>query len=194
MFNKKIILSILILGTVASMAGAGTFAWFTDTGTSNANTFTSGTLFLNTIGVPANEGFDFGANGALVYPGAQGSKTWTVANGGTLNGKLRLTFNVATPTEGTATPVPAGSSNLNTAIHVVVKVDDAPKYTGDLAGLGLQTIIVNPINAGTSHNVKIEWNIPGETDNGIQGDSTNFVTTFNLIQLEAPDNTPAVNI
>lgn len=42
--NKKIILSILMIGTIATMAGAGTWAAFSDTGTSSGNTITAGTL------------------------------------------------------------------------------------------------------------------------------------------------------
>lgn len=44
MINKKIILSILIIGTIATIAGAGTWAAFSDAGTSSGNTITAGTL------------------------------------------------------------------------------------------------------------------------------------------------------
>ncbi|MEW6769866.1 MAG: TasA family protein [Bacillota bacterium] len=44
--KKKLLLLTLALLLVAGMAGAGTFAYFTDTETSTGNTFTAGTLDL----------------------------------------------------------------------------------------------------------------------------------------------------
>lgn len=46
MSNKKVILSIFVLGLAVTMASAGTWAWFTDTASTPASTFTSGTLDL----------------------------------------------------------------------------------------------------------------------------------------------------
>src|SRR5438309_510579 len=45
---KKILLTLLVLGAVTSTVGAGTFATFTATTTNPANTFSSGTLTMNT--------------------------------------------------------------------------------------------------------------------------------------------------
>ena len=42
--NKKIILSLAIIGAVAAIAVGGTVAYFTDTETSTGNTFTAGTI------------------------------------------------------------------------------------------------------------------------------------------------------
>jgi len=44
--NKKMLLSVLIIGVVAVSAGAGTWAFFSDTETSVSNSFTAGTLDL----------------------------------------------------------------------------------------------------------------------------------------------------
>lgn len=44
MVNKRIILSIFVLGLAVTLAGAGTWAVFQNTETSNGNTFSSGTL------------------------------------------------------------------------------------------------------------------------------------------------------
>ncbi len=46
MLNKKMLLSILIIGTVAVVAGAGTWAQFTAQDVSTGNTFTAGTMVI----------------------------------------------------------------------------------------------------------------------------------------------------
>jgi predicted ribosomally synthesized peptide with SipW-like signal peptide len=46
MVNKSIFLSLLLIGVVAASAGAGTWATFSDAGTSAGNTFTAGTMNL----------------------------------------------------------------------------------------------------------------------------------------------------
>lgn len=43
---QKVLFSLLLIGIVAAMAGAGTLAYFTDEETSTGNTFTAGTLDL----------------------------------------------------------------------------------------------------------------------------------------------------
>lgn len=44
--NKKIILSLAVIGVVAAIAVGGTIAYFTDTETSSGNTFTAGSIDL----------------------------------------------------------------------------------------------------------------------------------------------------
>jgi len=45
--NKKIILSLSVIGIVAAIAVGGTYAYFSDTETSTGNTFTAGSINLN---------------------------------------------------------------------------------------------------------------------------------------------------
>jgi len=44
--DKKILVSMMVIGLVATLAGAGLHAYFWDTGTSTGNTFSAGTLDL----------------------------------------------------------------------------------------------------------------------------------------------------
>ena len=46
---RKILTAIFVVGLVATIAGAGTFAYFSDTRSSSENTFTAGTLDLQTM-------------------------------------------------------------------------------------------------------------------------------------------------
>ena len=65
--RKKLLLLTVALFLVAGMAGAGTFAYFTDTEASTGNTFTAGTMDLK-VG-DADQGFGDGV-----------SATWTMSN------------------------------------------------------------------------------------------------------------------
>lgn len=49
--NKKVIISLVLIGVLAFGAGIGTYAWFTSNAITTANTFTAGTL---TVGLDAN--------------------------------------------------------------------------------------------------------------------------------------------
>lgn len=44
MINKRVLVSVFVLGIAVTLAGAGTWAAFQDTGASTGNTFSSGTL------------------------------------------------------------------------------------------------------------------------------------------------------
>ncbi|AKB29845.1 hypothetical protein MSSIT_3126 [Methanosarcina siciliae T4/M] len=180
MLNKRMLLSVLIIGTVAVVAGAGTWAAFSDTETSNNNTFTAGTLDL-TLGQLVTGG----VNLANIYPGANGTMAWDVENVGSINGTLSLAFDVYTPIEGTpSTITPAGNSTINEAIHVEVLAGTTSLYSGSLAGLETSTIPTTALatNVGPT-TITINWDVPIATDNGIQGDETGFDLTFTLDQV-----------
>ncbi len=51
--NKKIIISVLLIGVLAFSLGLGSYAWFTSQATSSDNTFTTGTLRLDQGGLEA---------------------------------------------------------------------------------------------------------------------------------------------
>ena len=88
MLNKKMLLSILMIGMVATVAGAGTWASFSDTGTSSGNTMTAGTLDM----VLANNNDDFSddviatwASPAGFKPGDNISSVLKFSNNGTVD-------------------------------------------------------------------------------------------------------------
>lgn len=55
---KKVLISVMAIALVAALVGVGTFAWFSDTETSAANTFTAGTLNMKIA--DNNEGWNDG--------------------------------------------------------------------------------------------------------------------------------------
>jgi len=79
---KRITLSAFTLMLVIGIVGAGTFAWFTSTETTEASTFTAGTLVLDETGFKE---FDLGDIVMNMAPGDVSDEvTITIRNDGTL--------------------------------------------------------------------------------------------------------------
>lgn len=78
--NKKILLGILMIGLISALAGAGVYAYFSDTETSTGNVFTAGTIDINidpTSGQPVTlDGF------VDLKPCQTGYTTTTITNDG----------------------------------------------------------------------------------------------------------------
>ena len=93
MLNKKMLLSLLVIGVVSVSAGAGTWAYFTDEEVTSGNTFTAGTVDLSlgtvTIEVDADN----------MKPGDSKTLTIPLSNDGTLDFDY-----VAVATTDSATP------------------------------------------------------------------------------------------
>jgi len=51
---KKVLIALMAVLITVALAGIGTYAYFSDTGTSNGNTFAAGTLDLNVDGGNTN--------------------------------------------------------------------------------------------------------------------------------------------
>lgn len=95
MLNKKMLLSLLVIGVVSVSAGAGTWAYFSDTETSSGNTFTAGTLDIE---IPNT--FNFGN----VAPGDTKTEEITIKNNGSIAAKsvfLELSVVDSEPTDDT---------------------------------------------------------------------------------------------
>lgn len=84
---KKLLYLILTLLVVVGMAGAGTFAYFSDTETSSGNTFTMGTLDFTIYDPPAAGHQVF--NISNMAPGDVKTGYIAVVNDGTLNCRWR---------------------------------------------------------------------------------------------------------
>lgn len=82
--NKKILLSLLIIGIIVSVASAGTWAYFSDAKSTQENTLTAGTLKLNE-GITQAKLF---ADAGYIIPGKSGSDYIYVQNVGTVPGNL----------------------------------------------------------------------------------------------------------
>ncbi|MEW6769865.1 MAG: TasA family protein [Bacillota bacterium] len=121
---RKILIALLGVLLVAALAGAGTFAYFSDTETSTGNTFTAGTLNLQ-VGTsdPTSAKIDsstWASNG--MKPGDTGNAaTWLVQNTGSLAGDLAIGI-------GTVT------NNENTRYEMETAAGDTSDNVGELSG------------------------------------------------------------
>ena len=95
--RSGILISLLVIGTVAMVAGAGTLAYFSDTETSTGNTFTAGTLNLQVGDAdPTDEKISI----SDLKPGDSGNAAdWTVTNTGSITGFLSISISSITNNE-----------------------------------------------------------------------------------------------
>jgi predicted ribosomally synthesized peptide with SipW-like signal peptide len=207
--NTKILLSLSVIAAVAAIAIGGTVAYFSDTETSQGNTFSAGTLNLTLDG--ANENVvKFTVTDAV--PGQSGRGTWTVRNVGSIAGYLdlesisvvdddlncnepELAAEIATYGTGNQTCGPNGGGELGANMNVTLCVDN-DYSTNPGCGAG-NTVIYNgalnriassynqnlPLaaNGGTNY-ITLDWTIPDGVGNIIQSDRATLNMTFELAQ------------
>src|SRR5665647_375627 len=178
MFNKKIILSILVVGFVCTAVGSATWASFTDTKTGTGNQITAGTLSLNVNG--ANTiitPFNF----PTIAPGFNQPETVTFANVGSIPGSLSL--NVKNKVE---TPGLDGITDLGNNLKVTIT-------SGAVTLLPTTSVnaLTNPISLGNlaatgtngdTKSIVITFSVDTAVGNNIQGDGCTFDMEYNLAQ------------
>lgn len=214
MFNKKMLLSVLIIGVVGVLAGSATWAYFQDTEVSEDNTLTAGTLDLTLTNAPFTL--------TNKQPGDSGTETQTIQNIGSLAGELDVTFSAITNTESTGDTEfeqddigGAGVGELGAVAEMLVfiDVDSSGTLTQNdiiLTSTGTGTIVTAPadpventyfatinsydsdnfdaaiasLGSTVSRDVIFKWRIPTTAGNTIQGDSVSFDVTFTLEQAD----------
>jgi predicted ribosomally synthesized peptide with SipW-like signal peptide len=202
---KKIIgLTISAILLLALVAG-GTYAYFSDTETSNDNTFTAGTLDLVNVisGTGAESTVTEQADGlndkvvfSLVEPGSSGTITWTLTDIGNVAGTLTiastLTFGQGgDPTEPEAVAEDGTPVGLDTKLMVWLTRDgtDILGATGGYVAIsGLEaildaesrTMVASPTSTPIVY--VLHWQIDTTTGNEIQGDTAEIDITFTLTQ------------
>lgn len=197
-----------MVAIVAGGAGIGTYAYFTATRTTTANSFAAGTLDLN---VDSNgnvlEPFvieNIGENGDI-----SGTKTWTVTNTGSLPGRFLVRLqNVVNSENGCndqeEMTEPACDADTVGEIGNVIElkadydgeenIANAKLNASEFTQLGSEWVALDPmiIQPGEEKEITLYW-ATGENDYGneIQSDSVQFDVNFRLIQQisgEAPSN------
>lgn len=194
--------------TVAGLAIAGTYAYFTATRTTSANRFAAGTLDL-----------DVAANGNKLEPfvienmgdnaNISGTKTWTVKNTGSLPGRLLVrlqnvinTENGCNDQEKTAEPTcadPGNEGDLGKVITLKVALDGTDKVSSTLAtdqqtkiGADWSTLPEIVLQPNEERTITTYWAADENSyGNEVQSDDVQFDVNFRLIQLingAAPSN------
>lgn len=96
--NKKLIISLVMIGILAFGAGLGTYAWFTSTATSTGNTYQSGTLAIDVDGSLENDNKFELLSADNIAPGdVIGEKTIEIDNRGSLNIAMFKRFILTAP-------------------------------------------------------------------------------------------------
>lgn len=196
--NKRILLSIVVIGVVGAAAIAGTAAYLTARRTVSTNKFSAGTLDMNvSSNGQVNEPFvieNLGENGNI-----SGTKTWTVNNTGSLPGRLLVRLSSVVNKENGCNDQEKeiessceadNDGELGGVINANVSLDGVTKATSTLATNqqnsiggtwnGLTPIILAP---GQSRTVGVDWATSEDAyGNEVQSDSVEFDMIFRLIQ------------
>lgn len=187
--SRKILIALLGVLLVAALAGAGTFAYFSDTETSTGNSFTAGTLNLRYSldgGTTWADGTNASFTLANLKPGDSGTQTFTLNNNGSLPGTLAVSaVSVANAPGATPESEPTpdnGELGANTVVTVTYNdgTTTYPLYNGSLNNL--TALNLGTLAAGGTDNLIINWEIPGTVGNEIQGDTATVGLTFTLNQ------------
>jgi len=202
--ERSILVSVLVIGVAAAMAGAGTIAYFNDTETSQGNTFTAGTLDLKVDDnddpyVAHCELTNLKPGDSTIGPGAwaPGALYWTVKNVGSLSGELTVTItNVVNYEKGQNEPEALVDSTsgenegeLGGKLRIQVWRDGIWTYEiGNInAANGAEiipgfkpSVILNP---GEETILQISWCVYSDAGNEIQSDSVEFDVVFHLDQV-----------
>ncbi len=200
---KRILYSVLSIAALAVLVGGATFAYFSDTETSNGNTFTAGTLDLLVDG-SNNNVVKF--NVTNMRPGNQPKASYLLHNNGTLKGYLDLENISVTNNEnscvepeveaGDTTCGTVGDGELQDVVNLRLFIDyggdgwistgDKVFYNGKVKNLPSHFELDESMNAGTDlHIVALFdwWSTPN--DDLAQGDTFSLDMTFELAQTAA---------
>lgn len=212
---KKILsLSIVALMVIGLVAG-GTWAFFSDTETSNDNTWTAGTL--NLVNVIAGTAVDTdvvvteqadGLNDKVVFggatpivPGNSGTIKWTLTNEGNTAGFLTIDAATTFGEGGAATEPEAVDEDgtpvgLDTGIKVWV-TKTIGETTTNILGATDAYVAMSGLAAALDAEVdvamaaadviiyELHWEVPTSVGNEIQGDTAELDITFTLNQIVA---------
>lgn len=177
--DKKILVSMMLIGLVSALSGAGLYALFSDTETSSGNYFSAGTLDLKVDDKDDPDVavyFEIGG----VKQDDSGSKDIVLSNAGSIDGAASLKFtNVVDNPGATLEPedIP-DEGELSKNIYIKIIVDGETKAEGYLSELTVP-IELGTIGAGGSLTVTISWSI-NDVDNEIMDDSVTFDILFSL--------------
>lgn len=182
--DKKILVSLLIVGLVGFALGWGTYSQFSDTETTTA-TFTAGTLNLK---VGDDDPVSWKINLTDLLPGCNGSESVVIRNIGSVNGNLSISFsNLEDKENGLTEPElvlvdtePDGELAEN--LYLKITVGGTLVYEGYASGILSGGLVDYPLNAGASVTFTVNYSIGESVGNIIQSDVVGFTITFLLEQ------------
>nr|WP_272913196.1 TasA family protein [Halapricum salinum] len=191
--RRRVLGGMATLGVAAAAAGAGTYAAFTDSESSENNQVSAGTLDLTFGG---SDGPVEAVSISNAVPGDSDTGTLTLSNDGSVNGTLDIGVAGVTSSGG-ANPDPedqTASEDTGAALEEAVDLTitlqpgsgSTTVYDGTVANLStgsLQSGI--PLDSSTSKDIEIQYTVnpkSGQADNDIQGDTLTVNFDFTLTQ------------
>jgi len=200
--NKKILISLCIIGAVAVTAVGATRALFNDTETSSGNIFTAGTLNLQ---VGSEDPTIWSYYTEDIKPGDKDKEFVSIQNTGSLDGYLHITFsnlinnemgctepegdNLDTTCDNPGEDQGELAENLDILIYLDVNSNDVFElgtdtliYQGKVRGI-LQGDLFNYYLAkASSKDFRIEWKLDSSVGNIVQSDKAGYDINFELTQ------------
>ena len=190
--NSRIILSALSIFVTLALVGGATYAYFSDSGTSNDNVFASGTFDLKlSDDTPETDQDDviasFGA--ANLGPGGcTSTQQLRVKNSGTINGDHVEIAVVNNVTDNGADSIPDMDAFLRLNVFnydgtPIVVTDSNTNLIVDLDDLetaGVDNLALTDL--GPNHNIDIQVCLDESAGNALQGDSVDSDWTITLNQ------------
>jgi len=108
---KKVLIALMAVLITVALAGIGTYAYFSDTETSNGNTFAAGTLDLTVDDQDDPDVVSLTIED--IEPGWSERYSWILKNVGTIAGQPSLEFSAITNNENTVTEPEDGAAGEN---------------------------------------------------------------------------------
>ncbi|HOS68955.1 MAG TPA: TasA family protein [Bacillota bacterium] len=165
--NKKLVISLVLIGALAFSLGLGSYAWFTSTATSSNNLFETGTLAIG-VESPLIAETEF----KNIYPSwNSGVKTYDIKNEGTLALKYRMTV------QGEV-----GELLYDGPTPLQVKINNNDFV--DINQVG--TVYIGEIEAGQTGELNLQFRLPEEADNDYQNEIASFTFVFEATQVDNP--------
>jgi len=168
---KRIILSLVTIVAVAAIATGATVAYFSDTETSNSNTFAAGTLNLQ-VGVTDPSTWNF--NLSNMKPGDNSNFDAAIKNIGTIDGDAKIDIAVSNSVEGDNLEPESDTTepgDLDKQVRIIV-------YMQEDSGDGFTNI--GAINGYASNLNGNSFDIPNTYDGWINDDSTDTKIRFRV--------------
>jgi spore coat-associated protein N len=174
MLNKKMLLSILIIGCIATMASAGTFAYFDSTQSTLDNSVKAGDLKLNT-GTISTVALSV-TNAKPLNDYIPIPSTFTVSNDGSISGDL--TASVATA------DITGGSHIANDMSIYITNKDGTATKCLVLNGVSQGPVKIGSFGSNAYYTPVVSYYFrdTGAAQNLDQDETFNFKITFNLKQ------------
>lgn len=195
--KSKVLMSLCAVAVSAALVIGGTFAFFSDYGTSNGNVFAAGTLNL-TVDGKENNVVKF--NVTNMRPGNQPKDTYTLKNTGSLDGYLNLSNvsvvnneNGITAPEALAGDTTVDVGELGDVVNVKLFTDvdgdgwiganDTVFYNGKVSAIPSSFKLNKTMAAGSDLKVTaiFDWWDTAD-DNKAQNDSMQLNFRFDLSQ------------